>query len=83
MDIIRDKITVEIFFSRSLDRVTPVTDEDARAYFEREQDNKFYGKTFGQMKGYIKKYLQNRMVERSNDEWVESQMQKVKVRLIN
>ena len=81
-DIIGYKLTGDDFFKKSMVFSSAVSDKEALEYYENEKAKKFYGKSFGDLKANIKKYLQKQKIQRSTEEWIKEQLKRVKVRLI-
>jgi len=82
-NFIKEKLTVDDFFKKSAAGVEKVSEAETMAYYEKEKENKFYGKSFEELKDHIKQYLLNLKVARRNDEWVEGQVKKHSVRLLD
>lgn len=79
---IEEKLNVDYFFEKARGVVDSVSDKEIRDYYEKEKDNKFYGKSFDELKGYIKRYLEKQKTAGRNDEWIREQMEKNKVRIL-
>lgn len=77
-----ENLILEDFFSKLEAISNRVTDQEVRAYYKSQKDNKFYGRSFEKLKEYIRKYLQNRNLEERIKDWIKNQKKHIKVQII-
>jgi hypothetical protein len=78
--LIQRRVQVELFFQKSAAFQKEFSDNDAKHYFDKNQQKKFYGKKFGELKSFILAYLKRTWHEDAVKEWLKNQKERIEVK---